>query len=253
MNILTANLDYSSNNLNTYDNITNNTFNRILNSSFHDEAKYKNIISEKGKENLKKINYSNSLNTNITCPIYQTQFTEEIEIINLPCNHSFMPEAIEKWLNEEKAECPVCRYKFDSKEIKKDDTQTNTNEFIQSLIRTYEYPNLNSNLNWRRNTRQRRRRNSILYSYETNEEAILETNEEAILETNEEPILETNEEPILETNEEPILETNEEPVLETNEEPMYQSLFNIINRSITEEDEYNLQEAILNSLNNDEE
>lgn len=254
INILTSNLDYYSNNLNTYDSITNNTFNRILNSSFYDEVKYKNIISDKGKETLKKINYTNNLKTNNTCPIYQTLFTEGIEIIKLPCNHSFIPEAIEKWLNEEKAECPVCRYKFDSKEIKNDNEESNRNQLFESLIRSYDY----ENLNWTRNTRQRVRnsyqinRQSVL---EDNEEPILEDNEEPVLEDNEESVLEDNQEPILEENEEPVLEENEEPVLEENEEPVVEialeSLFNIINRSIREEDEFNLQEAIINSFNNE--
>ena len=40
-----------------------------------------------------------------------------MEVIQLPCNHCFCPEAITKWLTKEKAICPVCRLTLDSIEI----------------------------------------------------------------------------------------------------------------------------------------
>ena len=39
------------------------------------------------------------------------------EVTELPCGHIFSPDGIKKWLKEEKAECPVCRFKLASKEI----------------------------------------------------------------------------------------------------------------------------------------
>ena len=39
-------------------------------------------------------------------------FDEEEEIVELECNHCFNEDAIKKWLKEEKAECPVCRYQL---------------------------------------------------------------------------------------------------------------------------------------------
>ena len=51
-----------------------------------------------------------------------TIFEDGQDIIQLPCKHSFEPEAIKQWLKEEKAECPVCRYnEFKTKEIKIED------------------------------------------------------------------------------------------------------------------------------------
>ena len=35
----------------------------------------------------------------------------------MPCNHCFIPESLELWL-EEKPECPICRHVMDSVEVK---------------------------------------------------------------------------------------------------------------------------------------
>ena len=45
---------------------------------------------------------------------------ENQEITQLPCNHCFMTDSIERWLQTEKAECPVCRKKIDSIEVRTD-------------------------------------------------------------------------------------------------------------------------------------
>jgi hypothetical protein len=39
-------------------------------------------------------------------------------VSKLPCKHLFNNEAILKWLKEEKAECPICRFKLSSVEKK---------------------------------------------------------------------------------------------------------------------------------------
>ena len=118
-------LDQSNNLLNenneTTNNETTNIITRLLHSSFYDKPKYKEVLSEKGEEELKEIEYNSNLNTNSICPIFQTEFTENMQVILLPCNHIFSPEAIKKWLKREKAECPVCRYKLDSKEVENED------------------------------------------------------------------------------------------------------------------------------------
>ena len=134
-------------------NINNNTdtelMNTVLNISMNDYmSKYKNIISEEGLTQLKYIKYTFNRNNNFynkSCPIMMYDFEENQEIIQLPCNHCYDPVAIKKWVNEEKAECPVCRYKLKSKEIKIEcNNNSNNNNYFDNYtnnelneIRTY--------------------------------------------------------------------------------------------------------------------
>ena len=94
--------------------------NSIMNRSLHDSTGYKNIISEEGTATLKNIKYSVEACNNEVCPITRETFAIDDKIVELPCGHCFNPEAINRWLNDEKAECPVCRYVLKSKEIKKE-------------------------------------------------------------------------------------------------------------------------------------
>ena len=50
--------------------------------------------------------------------ITQDTFNDEYEITILPCAHGFTTSAIEKWLETKCPECPICRFKLDSTEIK---------------------------------------------------------------------------------------------------------------------------------------
>ena len=122
-----------------FSNLINNTINSqnnlngILNNSFNnDKSIYKKVLSDKGKTQLKNCLFKDSSKTNNSCPIFHQEFTEEDEIIELPCKHCFVPEAIEKWLNEEQAVCPVCRFELDSKEIKIKKNRNNENNQIDS-------------------------------------------------------------------------------------------------------------------------
>ena len=82
-----------------------------------------------------------------------------MEIIKLPCDHCFIPEAIEKWVKEEKAICPVCRYTLDSKEVEDKSiitprskiffNQEDEWKFLQSIRRASRLP-LIAHLNWAR-------------------------------------------------------------------------------------------------------
>ena len=96
----------------------------INNSLYEDTSMYKKVLSETGIKSLIKIPFKEALkkeeytNINKTCPIMQTDFEEEEEITILPCKHAFQTEAIERWLKEEKSQCPICRYELDSVEEK---------------------------------------------------------------------------------------------------------------------------------------
>lgn len=98
--------------------LQNRNLRNILTESFNNRPKFKNVISEKGKHTLKTAIYSKNLNINETCPIWQVDFKEEQEITISPCNHAFTKGALENWLENEKAVCPICRFGFDAKEIR---------------------------------------------------------------------------------------------------------------------------------------
>ena len=106
----------------------------ILNASFQqDNSLYKNVISEQGNEELKTIIFSKENCEYDTCPILHTPFEEGEEITQLPCSHMFDTIAINKWLQTEKAECPICRYKMKSKEIKIEQAQGVTGAHAQGV------------------------------------------------------------------------------------------------------------------------
>ena len=99
------------------DNPSSAGMNTALNDSLYDLPSYKQVLSEEGKKCLKYLNYSSDMAAN-TCPILHTPFTEGDELIVLPCEHYFDSPSILTWLNNEKAECPVCRFQLHSIEKK---------------------------------------------------------------------------------------------------------------------------------------
>lgn len=95
-----------------------NNYIPLLDTSFaEDKAKYKYVLSSKGLEQLKKEKFSiEKFKDQTDCPINQEKFIEGEEIVSLPCNHIFKKDGIMRWLEKENANCPVCRYKLDSRE-----------------------------------------------------------------------------------------------------------------------------------------
>ena len=84
----------------------------------------------------------------------------------LPCKHCFNLEAIKKWLNERKAECPVCREQFSSKEI--------IDNSIESFPNNSEIEPLLPENNFRESNISSTLRNMIDLIYERNEERQLQ-------------------------------------------------------------------------------
>ena len=121
--------------------LNNQDNNDILNTSLHEENAYKNVISDEGKKQLKKIQYDSDICVNDKCPITQDEFKEGDEITILPCKHGYVSNAIEIWLETQCPECPICRFKLDSKEIKNDNSDdvenvpihTSRVHFLESL------------------------------------------------------------------------------------------------------------------------
>ena len=133
----------NANNIIEYD--SNSTIiRRLLDNSFsEDKNKYINVLDDPSENIIKVINFDKDININSSCPIYQHEFEENEEIGILPCKHCFNYEAIKKWLNERKAECPVCRESFASKEIldKNDDEIINNNSEIEPLLSENNFRN----------------------------------------------------------------------------------------------------------------
>lgn len=119
------------------DNLNNYVFNNVANQSLYNRNPNKNVVSKETIESLVSINYKDLEEDNTLCSITQERFKEDDSIIQLPCTHCFLREAIEKWLTEESNKCPVCRFTFDSEEKKEiqDDTffQENIQEQQQEL------------------------------------------------------------------------------------------------------------------------
>jgi hypothetical protein len=113
-------------------NISNININNVLANSLYEKPRYKHVIDDNELTKLEKIVFTNELSDkyNKSCPIMQTDFEEGDIIIKLECNHCFEPDAITKWLKEEKSECPVCRHQFKSKEIKNKDYDEIINPYI---------------------------------------------------------------------------------------------------------------------------
>lgn len=118
---------------------SNNLANRVLEVSLNQGNSFKQVLSEEGKESIKTEIYDDSLHQEKRCPISYTEFKNGDEISVLPCKHIFFPEFISEWLEKEKAECPICRYKLKSKEEKKETEQLDfsNNVLEQNREQTY--------------------------------------------------------------------------------------------------------------------
>lgn len=106
----------------------------IMNESLYDTPKYKHVISEKGKQRIRHILYSEHASLNDTCPISQESFNFGEEITLLPCNHGFIKGQIETWLETQCAECPICRYKLESIEIENTNSPSSSESHVTSIL-----------------------------------------------------------------------------------------------------------------------
>ena len=134
------NLDFNNNDTTTLESVINSSFNESpLYKQIIDDTELSKIINSKSKY-IKNNEFDNTEteNSNTFCPITQEEFVDQQDIITLECNHSFEPEAILHWLKEEKSECPVCRFKYKSKEVKEtkiNSLQENRENLYTSLSR----------------------------------------------------------------------------------------------------------------------
>lgn len=98
----------------------------VLARSLYDARPVKHVIDvaddESGeKHGIREMTFdpemAEELKINTACGIWQEDFEKGEAIKVMPCNHAFKAEAITKWLTTEKAECPICRFKLESKEV----------------------------------------------------------------------------------------------------------------------------------------
>lgn len=90
----------------------------ILNQSLdQDQAKYKNVVDIKKNNQIEFKKYNSDTFDQSSCCITMVDFTENDIVAVLPCKHCFNKEALIKWVTEESATCPICRFKLESTEV----------------------------------------------------------------------------------------------------------------------------------------
>lgn len=149
-----------------------NIINNAIQQSLLESNPIKNILSEEGEKELKKVVYQDRKFPMKECPITLLQFKENEEVTQLPCNHIFDTSGILWWLKTEQASCPVCRTKLKSKEIstREDDNTnnniTNPNAPLQTNPLTL-FSNITIDLSLNRDLLQPYNRNYNLQPFET--------------------------------------------------------------------------------------
>ena len=90
-----------------------------ITQSMNEKPKYKHVISPEGLEEIIYKIHKEGMDEK-TCAITREVFKDGDEIAILPCTHAFDKEAILVWLKEKSAECPICRMKLNSVEVKEE-------------------------------------------------------------------------------------------------------------------------------------
>jgi hypothetical protein len=148
--------------------ITNNNFSALLRETLSgDENPIKYVLSVDGEQKIETVEFDPEIYPNINgCPITIKEFKKGDMISKLPCNHLFNTDAILKWLKEEKAECPICRFKMESVEKKSERSDSSNNIQVDRVMRPrntrFSYPNTRGMHTFRPPRMPRRRHNAHL-------------------------------------------------------------------------------------------
>ena len=156
-----------------------NILNNVIQQSLLESNPIKNVLSNEGEKQLRRIKYSDISNNMKECPITLLKFKEKDEIIQLPCDHIFDPSGILWWLTKEQASCPVCRQKLKSKEIS--ETKVNTINQNQTNIQTNPltlFSNITIDLSLNSQLREPYRREYNLETFNTLLDSIEEEDED---------------------------------------------------------------------------
>ena len=148
--------------------ITNNNLSTLLRETLSgDENPIKYVLSVDGEQKIETVEFDPEIYPNINgCPITIKEFKKGDMISKLPCNHLFNTDAILKWLKEEKAECPICRFKMESVEKKSERNDSSNNIQVDRVMRhrntRFSYPNTRGMHTFRPPRMPRRRHNDHL-------------------------------------------------------------------------------------------
>ena len=104
--------------LNSNSNSSQNSIQNLLQQTLLQEKNnFKNVLSFQGETQLKTIKYNKQIYSEQPfCVITQKPFENNMNVIQLPCDHIFEPSGILYWIKNKNATCPVCRFKLHSKE-----------------------------------------------------------------------------------------------------------------------------------------
>ena len=95
-------------------------YNTVLHQSLYEQNPNKQVISQEVLQSLHPIKYKDCIHPeqNKVCLITLEEFSDTVDIIQLPCHHCFLVDPIITWLTEESCKCPVCKYSMESIEKK---------------------------------------------------------------------------------------------------------------------------------------
>jgi len=126
---------------------SNNIRTLLRESLNEDKNPTKHVLSADGEQKIKTVEFDPETYPDINCcPITIKEFKKGDMISKLPCNHLFNTEAILKWLKEEKAECPICRFKLGSVEKKFENSDSSYNTIQSRRFPRPRIPGINSRL-----------------------------------------------------------------------------------------------------------
>ena len=127
---------------------TNNNFRTLLRETLgEDKNPIKHVLSVDGEQKIETVEFDPEIYPDINCcPITIKAFKKGDMISKLPCNHLFNTDAILKWLKEEKAECPICRFKLESTEKKLERSDSSNNTVQDGRILRPRIPGTNTRL-----------------------------------------------------------------------------------------------------------
>lgn len=102
---------------------SNDDVSRLLRETLNVPSPYKYVVPQDEIENItEQVTFDPTTHTT-HCPITMEDFAKDETISKLRCGHVFNERALNSWLLNEKAECPVCRYKLPCVEVRNQDEQ----------------------------------------------------------------------------------------------------------------------------------